>query len=320
MENELDRAFKPTVEWMRSKYEELNNRVFRGMLGGCRFGLFTSGNGSEGRTLGRFRIGRMVRIVIRTRQMCLQNVYGERRYIDSSNFESLCDPTIELNGNYTGTEKAFTDVLVHEMCHYYTYMRGYCPKQGHGVEFRNIASNVEYWSNGEFTVQRLASAETMEGLDLNDEMKTKSEKRESAKKSKLTAILRFMKDGRVQLTNTSTKSLMDRIISSHKDKDVVRVVVSNDPNLIEDIFSSGYKKAQRVWKYWYVEHRDFAKNIDNYEITEYVNNTMGENKKTVGQIIREVIEELMTDDMNGGDTIEMTPDMNLGLHSPLEQY
>lgn len=43
---------RPTVEWMREKYDELNSWLFGGQLGGCNFNIFTTGRGSQGGTLG----------------------------------------------------------------------------------------------------------------------------------------------------------------------------------------------------------------------------------------------------------------------------
>ena len=42
-----------------------------------------------------------------------------------------------------------------------------------------------------------------------------------------------------------------------------------------------------------------------------------ENKMNTKSIIKEVIEEFMNNDM-GDDSVAITPDMNLGLHSPNE--
>ena len=122
----------------------------------------------------------------------------ERIYIDRNNFAELCHPTIELNGNYSGTEHGFLETLVHEMCHYYTEMDGYCPRQGHGFEFRNIGSIVTSRSNGMFTIQRLASAEQMTELELSDEMKAKRERR-----------LVQLQEGRSNTTYNNLKRLFD---------------------------------------------------------------------------------------------------------------
>ena len=36
-----------TVEWMAKKYEEMNQQLFGGALGACRFKVFTTGKGSQ---------------------------------------------------------------------------------------------------------------------------------------------------------------------------------------------------------------------------------------------------------------------------------
>jgi hypothetical protein len=50
------------------------------------------------------------------------------------------------------------------------------------------------------------------------------------------------------------------------------------------------------------------------------NYRMEESRKTAKSIIREVIDELMNNEFRGADndTVEITPDMNLGKFSPLE--
>ena len=169
---EMDKTFSPTVEWMNQKYDEMNDLLFGGKLGKCFFGIFTTGKGSEGRTLGWFRMtGRNLRINRYNRRIFKRYGYGDEVYADSSNFFEVCEPKIELNGNYTGTEHAFLATLVHEMCHYYTYMNGYAPKQGHGREFKEIGYIVSSRSNGMFTIQRLATAEEMTELKLKTTLK-----------------------------------------------------------------------------------------------------------------------------------------------------
>ena len=192
-------------------------------------------------------------------------------YIDEYNFVRLCKPKIEINGNYSGLEKAFLATLVHEMCHYYTYMRGYCPKQGHGKEFKEIGLRVSSRSDGMFTIQRLASAEDMSNLDLSDEMKAKNEKRLENKKSIITAIFDYRTNGQIHLTMTSNKPLIEMIINSHETKQTFKVVVSNDKNLINFLFDKGYRKNLRTWRYWFVQGKDWIPTIDNYVTDEYVN-------------------------------------------------
>ena len=49
--NTTDKTFKPTVEWMEQKYQEMNKLLFNGKLGQCNFAIFTSGKGSQGGVL-----------------------------------------------------------------------------------------------------------------------------------------------------------------------------------------------------------------------------------------------------------------------------
>ena len=281
----MNKSFKPTVNWMAEKYDEMNAKLFGGQLGQCDFNIFTSGRGSQGRTLGFFRMnGRGLNIEIATRKMFRHDDWfpNDKEYVNKSNFYSVCRPSIELNGNYSGTEHAFLGTLVHEMCHYYTYMNGYAPKQGHGTEFRNIAYRVSYKSNGEFSIQRLASAEEMQNFELSDEMKAKREKRLSNKKASLMAIFVYNINGTVKLSTTSSQALATRIIDSYKKLDVPKVVVSNDLRLIELLYSHGYRRNFRTWRYWNVGNTDWIKTIDNYDIKVYNNPNMNFIKNTYG--------------------------------------
>lgn len=281
----MNKSFKPTVNWMAEKYDEMNAKLFGGQLDQCDFNIFTSGRGSQGRTLGFFRMnGRGLKIEIATRKMFRHDDWfpNDKEYVNKSNFYSVCRPSIELNGNYSGTEHAFLGTLVHEMCHYYTYMNGYAPKQGHGTEFRNIAYRVSYKSNGEFSIQRLASAEEMQNFELSDEMKAKQEKRLSNKKASLMAIFVYNINGTVKLSTTSSQALANRIIDSYKKLDVPKVVVSNDLRLIELLYSHGYRRNFRTWRYWNVGNTDWIKTIDNYDIKVYNNPNMNIIKNIYG--------------------------------------
>lgn len=386
----MDKTFKPTVEWMAQKYQEMNEQLFNGALGDCNFNIFTSGRGSQGGTLGWFKISaRGIRVDRHSRRM-FKRIGWDTEYINKHNFVNLCRPTIELNGNYSGTEHGFLATLVHEMCHYYTYMNGYCPKQGHGAEFKQIGSIVSSRSNGLFTIQRLATAEQMSELELNDEMKAKREKRLANKKASVTAVIVFTQEGKIKLTITSNQNLVNLITKTEEGERNEKVVSTNDANVIGYLFSKGYRKNMRTWRYWSLEDKPWVNEFKNilpetsgemlgvgrsqpqpqaqvqsqkkeprrifsiktstgsfeYDGSAYYplfkalrerfpkmsddaikkimnnpnNYRMEENRKTVKAIIREVIDELMDNEFRGAenDTVEITPDMNLGKFSPLE--
>lgn len=384
----MDKTFKPTVEWMAQKYQEMNEQLFNGVLGDCNFNIFTTGRGSQGGTLGWFKIGaRGIRVDRYSRRM-YKRIGWDTEYIDKHNFVNLCKPTIELNGNYSGTEHGFLATLVHEMCHYYTYMNGYCPKQCHGIEFKQIGSIVSSRSNGLFTIQRLATAEEMNELELNDEMKAKRAKRLANKKASVTAVIVFTQEGKVKLTITSNQSLVNLITKTEEGERNEKVVSTNDANIIDYLFNKGYRINMRTWRYWSLEDKPWINEFKNmlletsgetlgvrrpqpqpqvqsqqkeprrifsiktstgpfeYDgsvyysllkalrerfpkmsddtIKKIMNNPnnyrMEESRKTAKSIIREVIDELMNNEFKGADndSVEITPDMNLGKFSPLE--
>ena len=388
MVNNIDKTFIPNTQWMAEKYDEMNSQLFNGALGECDFNVFTTGRGSQGGTLGWFKIAaRGIMADRHSRKMFKQGL--DRVYVDRKNFVEMCHPTIELNGNYSGTEHGFLATLAHEMCHYYTYMNGYCPKQGHGPEFRQIGSIVSSRSNGLFTIQRLASAEDMSQLELNDEMKAKREKRLNNKKASVTAVLVFTIYGKVKLTMTSSQNLIDTI-SNEENRRGENVVTSNDSNVIDYLFSKGYRKNMRTWRYWSLEDKPWIGELKNMlhetsgqvfgtkrqqkpqvqqqmpkqptrvfsirtstgtfehdgnsyfglkkalrerfpkmsdEALEKIiqnpaNYRMEENKVNVKTIIEGVIDEFMDNEFRGtnnnNDSVEITPDMNLGEFSPLE--
>ena len=258
----MDKTFVPTSQWMVEKYEEMNQELFGGKLGRCFFDVFTKGRGAEGGTLGWFKItGRNIRVKRYNRRM-YQDYGWNEVYVDKTNFFEICKPKIELNGNYTGTEHGFLATLVHEMCHYYTYMNGYCPKQGHGREFKEIGMIVSSRSNGMFTIQRLATAEEMNELELNDEMKAKKAKRLENKKASVSAVIVFKPEGEIRLSITSSQRLIDMINTTEKERGS-NVVTTNDANVIELLFNKGYKKNFRTWRYWNIENKPWIGELKN---------------------------------------------------------
>lgn len=259
MEN-LDKTFQPNEQWMAVKYAEMNEKLFGGKLGECNFSVFTTGKGMEGGTLGWFKLtSRNIRVDRYSRRM-FKTTGWDRVYVNKENFYYMCQPKIELNGNYFGTENGFLATLVHEMCHYYTYMNGFAPTQAHGREFKEIGYIVSSKSNGLFTIQRLATAEQMNELELNDEMKARRAKREAKKKASVTAVIVFTKEGRIKLTITSNPNLINMISTSEEERGS-NVVTSNEADVIEYLFSKGYRKNMRSWRYWSLEDKPWIEEL-----------------------------------------------------------
>lgn len=171
-----------TPEWLKEKFDEMNELLFNGKLKPCPLRLFTTGRGSQGNTLGRFMFTRNLKwdpykTYGGKHPLYVTNYWGDKIWLDEENFNTYAKPEIILNGNYNWTEKAALSTLVHEMCHYYDYKDGWAPIQGHGPSFRNIAQMVSRKSNEFFTVERLAKAEQMTQMDFTDDMKAFNNRR-----------------------------------------------------------------------------------------------------------------------------------------------
>lgn len=279
-----DMGFVLNVQWMSEKYDEMNSLLFDGKLMECDFGIFTSGRGSEGGVLGWFKMtGKNLKGRRSTRRLFKRYGWDEID-INRGNFVELCKPRIELNGNYSGKEESFLTTLVHEMCHYYTYMDGYMPVQAHGREFRSICSMVQMKSNGRFTIQRLATAEQMSGLELNDEMKEKRKKRIESKKSKTTVLIYWDRDGKTKLVTTTSQDLVSLIkLGKYK-----KLVVSNDGNLFDYLYNecryrNNMRYGRRGWTYWDVTGKGWLNELDNYDIEVYENGEKVESENPVEQ-------------------------------------
>jgi hypothetical protein len=318
------KTFRPTVDWMKEKYDEMNALLFGNELGNCNFSIFTKGRGSQGRTLGFFQLtGSNLKYNTNDRKIFYLDIYHDKMYINKNNFYDRCKPLIALNGNYSGLEESFLNTLVHEMCHYYTYMNGYVPKQAHGTEFRYICDVVCASSNGRFIIQRLATAEEMKNYELDDDIKAKNnarrEKLKATRKSSMNAIFMFQTNGKITLTTTSSQKLIDRGIEYLKYNHINKVIISNDQHLIEILMNKGYNINMRTFKYWYVNDEEILNILDKSDKKIYTKEDMVENKININRIINEVINKYIDDEvMNNGNNmdVDINPNINLGIEVP----
>lgn len=314
---------KPDIDWMRRNYDEMNDLLFNGELGECSFGFNNRGS----RVLGVFRISNSsVRVDPYSRRMYIDFDGGyfsgsDRIWIYGDNFVEKCCPRIDLNLNYSATEEAWLGVLVHEMVHYYDYMNGICPKQAHGPNFRSISMMVSSRSNGRFSVQRLANAEVMRNFELSDKMVASKKRRIENKKARTVAVFVYKKDGNIEMTLTSSNSVISQIygyyVSGRGVGKAREIITSTDPELIEMLYSHGYKKLMRTWRYWNIAEKSWSGTIKNYEYkTEYLNESKILKGGYINMIIEGVIDDYVNEiDDDGGIRIS---DINLGLYSPFE--
>ena len=257
---------KPTTEWMTKWYDIMNKRLFNGELGDCILRPFTTGKGSNGRTLGWFKITASNIKVDRSTRRIFKSDYYSRQYVDRSSFPTICKPCIELNANYSAPEDSWLNTLVHEMCHYYTYMYGYAPKQGHGPEFREIGAIVSSKSNGLITIQRLASAEEMTHFDLDANIKQKNQERLDRKKSNLNVCVIILDNKQVRLVTTTSMKLVDEIANLHNTKnDTLYFGCSHETGLVELLYSKGYRSSMRTYRYWDISNASWLNILPEYQ-------------------------------------------------------
>lgn len=269
--NTVDKI-RPTAEWMYKWYAIMNEALFGGELGSCDLDPFTSGKGASGRRLGFFGIGgRGVMVERDSGRMFKRDIYNyDREYINRSNFAELCRPYIKLNGNYSAPESSWVKVLVHEMCHYYTYKEGICPKQGHGPEFRQIGAYISAKSEGFLTIERLCSAEEMVNFDLDNDIKAKNQKRFDNKMSRLIAVVIVTKDRNVRLVMTTSSTLVNQI------KDVtgdigLYIGITKDAELIDRLYNKeGYRSVSRTYRFYNITGDSWLKEDNNLSVWKKV--------------------------------------------------
>lgn len=321
-----DEKFTPTVDWIAEKYFELNEWLFNGKLGNCLFEVYTSGKGME-RSLGHFRFtGQGVKYNKRTRRMYwVDPVYHNSLevHINAANFVKYTKPMIGLNGNYKRTEHMWLNTLVHEMCHYYTYMNGQVPVQAHGTEFRQIGQIVGIRSNGVFDIKRLCDAENIGDLDA--EIADKRQKRDDKKKSRMTALLVFRTNGDVQLITTTYQKVIDAVIANNNKLICKRILATNDKSYIEYLWGEGFKhnmspgKSSDNYRYWPVQGKDLVDEIKNYDFTVLKGEPMNEAYQFTNEDIKLMV-EMVLDRIKGGDNlVDITPDMILSDDFGLER-
>lgn len=309
----MEEKFTPTIEWMQEHYDKFNSLYFKNVLPHCEMKVFTTGSGSQGKTLGYFGFGVSVYVERDSRKMFVKNRFSlsnEKIYVKDI---TEVKPYIQLNGNYKATEDAWSNTLIHEMCHYYTYLNGYVPRQSHGTEFYAIGSKVCNLSQGKYVITRVANSEEMKNYELNAEVKAKNDQRKDNKISKGFAVITYHSNGAPRLTLTTSQSLVDDIVSYNKGKDTTkRIIVSKDSDLINLLFNKGYKHFMRTYKYWNID-KDLSKEIENYNYDEINLNESFSRRLDI--IIENSIKEIVN---NNEEDILISPDMNLGLQSPLE--
>lgn len=319
MEN--SKKFKATVEWMKQKYDEFNESLFYGRLGKCSFIVERSG---KTRRLGWFRLSGPGLKYNYYRRMFVLSSTGEKVYIDSDNFFEYAKPVIGLNLKYDGTEESWSATLVHEMCHYYTYMNGFLPKQGHGVEFRDIAFSIAIRSNNRFTVQRLATAEEMSGYELDSEAESGELKRMKGS----TVLLIYKEDGEIDLVITKTQSVIDDIFNRATYTDspankITQIKATKSTEALQICIQNGYLRVFKTYRWWPRTKDD--KIIKELESLDMETHSFKQQSLSLRETIQKAVKEAIDSEINKQRNERkknlvhnITPDMDLGAYSPIE--
>lgn len=254
---------KVTTEWMADRYEKANRELFNGRLGTCKFSVEPLGL----HTLGRFKMD-VPRGTLYIDKRANNHMYSlpyigsSKEYITKENFVKYCNPTILMNSSYSGTEESLYNTLVHEMCHYYTYMYGFCPVQAHGREFRDIASIVAYRSNYTISIQRLATAEDMDGYELDDVMKAKQDRlnklrteRKLKQKTAKNYYLILKNDNTARLIKMDSMTALYEIFTLEQSRGS-KILHIGDESICTELYNKGYKTVSRKYRFWPLKMND----------------------------------------------------------------
>ena len=142
----LEDNMVPTKQWMEQKYNQFNNELFNGFLPECKLAK----KRLSSNYLGMYSI----------------HFKHSKDLVTRDNIMQLANPTIYLSTQYSAPEYVWENVLIHEMCHYYTQFDedGNCriideDNEGHGADFFNAAKMVSNNSGGKYEISRIVSAE-----------------------------------------------------------------------------------------------------------------------------------------------------------------
>lgn len=280
MENKI--YFTPTVEWITKNYDKYNEELFGGQLGSCDFDVKPLGI----KSLGCFKFQRNIKCSVDNRMLYIEDFYGNRTYINQSNFAEICKPLIILSSQRYRTEDALFNTLIHEMCHYYTYCHGRAPKQGHGIEFKRIANEIYNATNGRFNITRLTIVGTEESGHVSNELQQRFEKSKSRKEkivqTKLNKILAYIwfKDGETRLTTTSSKAMVDEWFDAIKEniiKDVDKIYIIHSREFNELLLQHDYLVNLRsTGAYYDITYKNWANGIlEKYDAEEIYDKDKG---------------------------------------------
>lgn len=326
--------FELTTGWMQEKFDEFNAAYFGGRLMECQFSTFSTGKGSQGRTLGRFSLKNCGYNSVDRRRKLYHFGYlpGEVSIqkwgrpcieITRENFVRICQPMISLNANYTWNEISAQLVLIHEMCHYAVYVsNGYCREaRSHGARFMAFARQVDSLSEGKYTVNKVATSETMDNVELNGEIAEKNkQRRQSRINNSVIVLMKSLDYGHMMFM--AKEGIAQQFINLHNAPcpKYPMVKIIRDQEIVEEVVNKGYKLFIKPTRYYLMEKwpnvLDMLLKADG-EVTQCLSAKRNENKitDTLNMIIESELNKFKEElGMGGddGDIVMLDRSVNLG--------
>lgn len=228
---------KVTRAWMEKMYAEFNETLFDNALPKCELRVTELNN----RLFGRFEF--QERIMMRT--TLVKNPYGKYRLYHYSSGEAISDknilklrPLISMNSNGSfKDETAMESTLIHEMIHFYTYRKGYCPAQAHGKEFRQMCIILKGLGKKKYGKEfDLSIYGDCDQFEMSDEQKKKEQSK--YERQGLNAIIIEVPNTKfpiriVLVTNNLLNKMLDQIKNLHtRTKEINNIRIS----LVKEVY------------------------------------------------------------------------------------
>lgn len=158
-------TFRPTVEWMQTKFNELNSSCFNGELPMCKMEV----RKLPKNVLGRFCLNVPKSTILKhqtstNKIIRCENIAGVlfKFYLDKQYIDESCNPSISLTTVVGMNERDWTATLIHEMCHYYNYYaQGMSDvvNKGHGQVFHSACEMAASNGGNDYTVKDIETSE-----------------------------------------------------------------------------------------------------------------------------------------------------------------
>lgn len=231
--------FKPTVQWMNTTFRELNKICFDNELPICQFRIAKLARN----VLGNFAPHSNTPLYTRVDGSI---IYKERVNADGHTAEfpididtewisQNCKPVISLSNSYSMSEKDWTSVLLHEMCHYSLFMKFKMDSskinKGHGKLFHSECADAAQKMGSGWTTNYIETSEEIEEI-VDDE----AVRREAGKVMKGYVVLALYNKNRTQQVAlgylTKEWSLVQELYAySRKDYALVGIAYLDDKEL-----------------------------------------------------------------------------------------